>query len=883
MKRIFTVVFLVICLSISAQEINISIAAGQQFYPDVATDNTDFYVVWEDARAGTGNPNIYGRIIMADGSTPSVEGPICAFAGYQRKPAVGFGSAYYLSAWSDQRLGGNSIYGNLIQPDGTLYLANFEITTVSGTIQKIVIQGNGDKFMVVYEDRISGYSTLKACVTGEDMTSTTPVDVSESSANQKNPSIETMPSGWIVVYDDTTGTGRGIYASRFGITGARVGMPYPVTSVTNEESAPAIAYGDSLYLVVFERDGGASERDIYGIFLDESGDPEGVPFPISTASGNQTRPEVSFDGLAFLVVWQDSRSLSTDIYGQRVSLSGTVLGSEIALCDAANSQQKVRADCNGSHYLMVWEDSRNATMDIFGTRLEAATPPSGPVASIIQPLPISITACNRFPVMIHIEDPDGVDESSVIFSADGDTFTSYSPSILFIGDTMRFVPPWDWPSGETIEVCLIDVTDILGNHIFSPMEWFFYADLDPPYVNNEIPRDGQIIDSFPEFISVNIGDSISGLDLSSVEFIFDHDTFTITSPGITWDSYTIRLYPLATADSVGTHSATIIVGDSPDYCTPNRASYSWDFFVNPGGAPNVSSIRPKDGDVVASPTPDILVKIKDDDGIDTSTIELTVACSTYYWPEDMVFEDSILTYTRTDPFIHGASVVVVLENAADIYGNYIETPLSLEFQVDIQPPNITELYPVPGDTLDVGTDDIWIIADDVPAGIVVNPSNVDYKIYDLSMALLEDPSGGLTSRGDTVVLQSGAFGGSLDEGSSVNICVEISDNPDVYDPHVADTCWQVYISLLGIDEAELPNSPSIKVVPNPFNASCRIFSPGPVEIFDINGKMVKSFNVENDCLVWNSTGEYGEVLSSGIYFVKIIDDPESVVKIILMR
>ena len=48
--------------------------------------------------------------------------------------------------------------------------------------------------------------------------------------------------------------------------------------------------------------------------------------PVSTAAGEQTFPQVSFNG-SFLVAWLDRRNGGTDdkIYGARINTSGSVL------------------------------------------------------------------------------------------------------------------------------------------------------------------------------------------------------------------------------------------------------------------------------------------------------------------------------------------------------------------------------------------------------------------------------------------------------------------------------------------------------------------------------------------------------------------------------
>jgi len=142
------------------------------------------------------------------------------------------------------------------------------------------------------------------------------------------------------------------------------------------QSEPAIAFDGTNFLAVWEDHRSVTAYDVYGTRLRADGtvlDPGGIP--ISLAADGQYDPAVAFDGENYLVVWEDSRGTSSDIYCARVTTNGTVLDTAgIPVSTVTRHQERPRvAYCNGQ-YLVVWEDYRNSTIyaDVRGTRVSTA-------------------------------------------------------------------------------------------------------------------------------------------------------------------------------------------------------------------------------------------------------------------------------------------------------------------------------------------------------------------------------------------------------------------------------------------------------------------------------------------------------------------------------
>ncbi len=149
-----------------------------------------------------------------------------------------------------------------------------------------------------------------------------------------------------------------------------------ISTAANNQSTAAVAWNGTDFLVVWQDERpGASNYDIYGSRVSVTGtvlDPAGIP--ISTAANYQAGPALAWNGTNFLVVWGDQRSGSFhDIYGARVSGGGSVLDpTGIAISTATNYQlAPVVASWSGS-FLVAWQDRRSGTdYDIYGTGVSA--------------------------------------------------------------------------------------------------------------------------------------------------------------------------------------------------------------------------------------------------------------------------------------------------------------------------------------------------------------------------------------------------------------------------------------------------------------------------------------------------------------------------------
>lgn len=191
---------------------------------------------------------------------------------------------------------------------------------------------------------------------------------------QLDAAVASDGADFLVVWDDARALSYSdIYGVRVTSDGTLLDEAgIAITTAANNQDTPAAAFGASGYLVVWKDDRSGSS-DIYGSRVAVDGsvlDASGIS--ISAAAGGQGYPAVAFGDSVFLVAWADNREATQHIYGARVQIDGTVLDPDgIAICSAANGQSYPAVAYDGTAFLVVWEDLRNSDGDIYGARVAA--------------------------------------------------------------------------------------------------------------------------------------------------------------------------------------------------------------------------------------------------------------------------------------------------------------------------------------------------------------------------------------------------------------------------------------------------------------------------------------------------------------------------------
>jgi hypothetical protein len=255
------------------------------------------------------------RLDSATGNLLDATTNVASLANAQAVVAAGAHATGFLVAWSDARGG---TYANRLLPDLAVpNRASFALPSSPA----IMPAPNG--LRAFYAGSSLSSQSLSAADLGA-------VVSAQLNTSGRLPQLVWDGVQYLAVWE----VGATIYASRVGADGVAIDKTPLKVSVSSRQSNPVVAADGTQFLVVWERNEVGFEDVVGARVRVENGalvaDPE--IFISGPLSGRQFSPRVVWDGLSFLVVWQDTRNAVVgNIMAARVLPDGTLPNVPVAL------------------------------------------------------------------------------------------------------------------------------------------------------------------------------------------------------------------------------------------------------------------------------------------------------------------------------------------------------------------------------------------------------------------------------------------------------------------------------------------------------------------------------------------------------------------------
>jgi uncharacterized repeat protein (TIGR01451 family) len=343
-------------------------ATTQRVSPFVAynSTNNEYMVVWFDYRNPYNN-DVFGQRVSATGTLLGTNIPVIELAEAQVDPFVAYDSINneYLAAWKTQQYGCfNCTYGRRISGNGTPLGSDFSIL------------GGGEEVSIAYNPTATEYLvTARGLgiqgrrVSGGGSPIGSEITIATAGAPAPNGQVVYNPNHneYLATWCDQEA--QNLQGQRISANGSLVGSPIVISSLYPESSRPtaSVAFDpiNDRYLVTFGRFQG---MDIWGQFVSSSGTLIGTNFTIATGLASRAVPYVAYSNAdhVFVIVWRQG----DDIVAQLLSDEGSLVGDPLAIASGtASSDPTLAYNSQTGGFLVVWSDKRNIPLgeaDIFG-------------------------------------------------------------------------------------------------------------------------------------------------------------------------------------------------------------------------------------------------------------------------------------------------------------------------------------------------------------------------------------------------------------------------------------------------------------------------------------------------------------------------------------
>jgi hypothetical protein len=364
-------------------------APNIQSYPSIISDGSGGAIItWWDYRNGV-DTNIYAQRINAAGYVKWLPNgvPACSIAGAQKKPSmISDGAGGAIIAWDDYRSGSANpnIYVQRVDSLGAVrwQLNGVPVCTLAAEqgLNQVAPDGAGGA-IIVWADWRGGSSNgdiyaQRVDSTGAVRWSANGIPVCDTLQDQSWPTIVSDGAGGaIIAWEDyRIAPNYNMFAQRVDSTGSMMWINHGVrlsSAAVAQHRSRSVADGFGGAIVVWD-DYRTTSYNIYGQHVNASGINQ---WPLSglgicTATARQTDPCIVASGAGgAIIAWPDWRNGSTpDVYAQRVASGGTIqwLNNGIPACTTTSSQSDPRLCADEmSGAIGTWADYRSGARVYF--------------------------------------------------------------------------------------------------------------------------------------------------------------------------------------------------------------------------------------------------------------------------------------------------------------------------------------------------------------------------------------------------------------------------------------------------------------------------------------------------------------------------------------
>ncbi len=241
--------------------------------------------------------------------------------------------------------------------------------SVNGAFGELRAASSSAGFLVIFMSYESGQKIMGQVVTAAGALSGGLVTIHSTTEWPYELGVDAAGTQWAVSwneYDPNVGTDQ-VWLLRLSSAAAPQGSPL-IPSAGGESYSPSVIGIGTSFLVTWDH--WDTSSDAYGRVLDAAGSFATAELKISSAPADQYYPRSAWDGTNALVVFYDYRDGNANLYGQRVSGAGAMVGTAanvnfpIATHSSSVSVPAI-VYCGGRHNVLFYDNRHKGKQSIF--------------------------------------------------------------------------------------------------------------------------------------------------------------------------------------------------------------------------------------------------------------------------------------------------------------------------------------------------------------------------------------------------------------------------------------------------------------------------------------------------------------------------------------
>lgn len=339
---------------------------------NIASNGGIVHVLWWDRRIG--NYEIYYKRSMDGGLNWETDTRLTFNSGASTIPSLALLANFIHIAWNDYSDGNGEIYYKNSTDGGTSWGVDVRLTNNSANSETPCVTVSGSTVHVVWrDDRDGNFEEYYKRSTNGGINWETDTRLTNNPSISWFPSISSSAQVLHVVWFDHRDGNSEIYYKRSTDGGTTWGVDTRLTNNASISTNPSVSVSNQAVGVVWcdNRDG---NQEIYYKRSSDAGLSWGLDTRLTNNSAQSLNPSIRISGPSIHVVWEDTRDANVEIYYKRSTDGG--LGWEPDTRITYNSGESYGATSSISDQVVhiVWHDTRDGNREIYYKRNPTGNP-----------------------------------------------------------------------------------------------------------------------------------------------------------------------------------------------------------------------------------------------------------------------------------------------------------------------------------------------------------------------------------------------------------------------------------------------------------------------------------------------------------------------------